>query len=338
MLVLGLDVGGANLKAATSDGAAADRPFPLWKHPDRLAAELTSLAAELPRADVLAVVMTGELADCFASKAEGVRGIVAAAVEAAADRPVHFWQTGGEFLGPEEAAELPRLVAAANWHALATFCGRVAPRGPALLIDVGSTTTDVIPLRDGRVAAEGLTDPERLRSGELVYTGATRTPACALGPSVPIDGECYPIAAEFFATMKDVYLLLGDLPEDPGESDTADGRPATAKFAASRLARMLCADPDEIGEQTIRRLAEALRDHQQELIAAALDRVLDRLGGPSHVLLSGSGAFIAERVVARSAQLAGAEITSLAELFARRVSRSACAYAVARLAAERLTF
>jgi probable H4MPT-linked C1 transfer pathway protein len=281
--------------------------------------------------------MTGELADGFASKANGVRAIVAAAVEAAAGRPVHFWQTGGEFLGPEDAAELPRFVAAANWHALATFCGRVVPHGPALLIDVGSTTTDIIPLRDGRVAAEGLTDPERLRVGELVYTGATRTPVCALGPSVSIGGESYPLAAEFFATMKDVSLLLGDLTEDSTDRDTADGRPATVEFATPRLARMLCADPEEVGEETVHRLAESLRDRQQELVAAALDRVLDRLGGRPQVLLSGSGIFVAEQVVARCPRLAGAEVTSLAELFARRVSRSACAYAVARLAAERLS-
>jgi probable H4MPT-linked C1 transfer pathway protein len=337
MLVLGLDIGGANLKAATSDGAAADRPFPLWRHPERLAEELRSLAAELPRAEAVAVVMTGELADCFVSKAEGVRAIVAAAVEAAGGRPVHFWQTGGELVGAEEADELTRLVAAANWHALATFCGRVVPRGPAVLIDVGSTTTDVVPLCDGRVVAEGLTDPERLRSGELVYTGATRTPVCAFGPTAFVGEETVPLAAEFFATMKDVYLLLGELPEDAGDRDTADGRPATVEFAASRLARMLCADPEEVGEEGLRDLADALAGRQRELIAAALGRVLGRLGaGLTHILLSGSGAFVAERVVADHPRLAGAEVTSLAELFARRVSRSACAYAVARLAAERL--
>lgn len=337
MLVLGLDIGGANLKAATSDGAAADRPFPLWKQPERLAAELRSLIAELPTPDVIAVTMTGELADCFASKAEGVRAIVGAATEAAVGVPIHFWQTGGEFLGPDEAAELPRLVAAANWHALATFCGRVAPAGRGLLIDVGSTTTDVIPLRDGSVVAEGLTDLERLRSGELVYTGATRTPLCSFGPAIPVCGEDLPLAAELFATMKDVYVLLGDLPEEPQDCDTADGRPAIVRHARSRVARMLCADPDEVGEPLLRELARQLAARQRALIREAVDRVLQKFSGETpHVLLSGSGAFVAERMVAESPSLHGATVTSLADLFARRVSRSACAYSVARLAAERL--
>ncbi len=338
MLVLGLDIGGANLKAATSDGAAADRPFPLWKHPDRLASELRSLIVEFPRPDAIAVTMTGELADCFASKADGVRAIVAAVCEAAESVPVHFWQTGGEFLEPADATELPRLVAAANWHALATFAGRVVPTGPALLIDIGSTTTDLIPLRDGVVAAEGLTDPERLRSGELLYTGASRTPVCALGPAVRVGGIEFPLAAELFATTRDIYLLLGELPEDPGDRDTADGRPATVPDAAARLARMLCADPEELADGFLEDFAAALAARQRGLIAAAVDRLLDRFDGDvPHVLLSGSGTFLAERVVSESPRLADASVTSLADLFARRVSHSACAFAVARLAAERLT-
>ena len=336
MLVAGLDIGGANLKAATSDGAAVDRAFALWRTPERLEAELTSLLAELPRADAVAVTMTGELADCFTSITDGVRAIVRAAETAAAGRPVHFWHTGGEFLTTEQAIDAPRLVAAANWHALATFCGRVVPHGPALLIDVGSTTTDIVPLLDGRVAAEGLTDLERLRTGELVYTGATRTPVCALGSSVSLDGEQLPLAAELFATMRDVCLLLGDIAEAPNEIDTADGRPATIPFARSRLARMLCSDPDEIGDERLLELASAIAAKQRALIAAALERVLDRIEGQPHVLISGSGSFIAERVVAATPRLAGAPVTSLAELFAARVSRSACAFAVARLAAERI--
>src|SRR5690606_5964496 len=146
------------------------------------------------------------------------------------------WQTGGEFVTADEAAELPRLVASANWHALATFCGRVVPRGHGLLIDVGSTTTDLIPLHDGRVAAMGFTDLERLRSGELVYTGARRTPVCTFGTSLAVDGHLQPMAAEFFATLGDVHLVLGETAEHPDDLDTADGRPATRHYARQRLA------------------------------------------------------------------------------------------------------
>ena len=337
MLVVGLDIGGANLKAATSDAAAIDRPFPLWQFPERLVEELELLLAALPRPDLIAVTMTGEIADCFPSKAEGVRQIVQAARLAAAGRPLLFWQTGDEFVGPDEATDLSRLVAAANWHALATFSGRVVPRGAGLLIDVGSTTTDIVPLVDGRVVAAGLTDLERLRTGELIYTGATRTPVCALGSSFSLAESSVTLAAELFATMRDVYLLLGMLAEEPLSTDTADGRPATREYALRRLARMLCSDPDEVGDDCLHAMATELAGRQRMLIRWGLEQVLDRLAERPQVLISGSGAFVAQQVLAETPSLAGVVPVTIAELFERNVSRSACAFAVARLAAERVT-
>ena len=50
----------------------------------------------------------------------------------------------------------------------------------ALLIDVGSTTADVVPIVAGRVAATGRNDLERLQAGELVYTGVLRTNLAAI--------------------------------------------------------------------------------------------------------------------------------------------------------------
>ena len=149
MNVIGLDIGGANLKAADADGRAVTRRFALWKKPDRLPNELSSLIAEFDRPDCLAVTMTAELADCFESKAEGVDRVLRAVEESAAPTPIFVWQTGAEFVTCEVARESPLLVAAANWHALATWIGRLVPRSAAILIDIGSTTTDVVPLLAG---------------------------------------------------------------------------------------------------------------------------------------------------------------------------------------------
>ena len=174
--VLGLDIGGANLKAAHTAGPARSRPFALWKDPAGLPAALSALIGEMPRADRLAVTMTGELCDCFETKREGVAAILDAVEGAAGDQPVRVWRNDGRFVDTTAARAEPLKAAAANWLALATFAGRFAPKGPALLLDIGSTTTDVVPLRDGRPVPQGRTDPERLRCEELVYTGVRRTP------------------------------------------------------------------------------------------------------------------------------------------------------------------
>lgn len=135
--VLGLDIGGANLKAAHSSGATALRPFALWKNPAGLAAALGELIQEAPPADLLAVTMTGELCDCYESKRQGVHAILDAVTAVAGKMPVRVWGNDGRFMELDKARATPLAVAAANWLALATFAGRLVARGSALLIDIG---------------------------------------------------------------------------------------------------------------------------------------------------------------------------------------------------------
>ncbi len=185
MIALGIDIGGANLKAATSTGIAKTEVFEIWRAPNQLAARLRTLIDHFPPADLLAITMTAELADCFITKAEGVAAIVAAVQDAAGSTPVAIWQTNGQFTTPANAVQPPLSVAAANWHALATWAGRLAPQGKALLVDIGSTTTDIIPLQDGHPSKKrGQTDLGRLLNHELVYSGLRRTPLCAVASSV----------------------------------------------------------------------------------------------------------------------------------------------------------
>ena len=138
--------------------------------------------------------MTAELSDAFRTKREGV-AFVLDAVEAAlrgragcsCSRP----RASSSALA--EARARPLDVAAANWVASALAVGAVHP--DALMLDVGSTTADVIPIAAGRVAAAGRTDLDRLLAGELVYTGALRTNLAAIAPRVPVRGRWCPVAS-----------------------------------------------------------------------------------------------------------------------------------------------
>jgi probable H4MPT-linked C1 transfer pathway protein len=334
--VVGLDIGGANLKAADAQGRAVTRPFAVWKNPDRLAAEIDALLAQFPRADALAVTMTAELADCYRTKRDGVEAILGAVELASGGVPLWVWQTTGRFADPRQARAEPSLTAAANWHALATFLGSLAPAGGALLIDVGTTTCDLIPLEDGRPATNGHTDRERLQSGELVYTGVRRTPVCAIVGSIPFRGGECPLMAELFATTLDVYLTTGDFLEDPADLETADGRPATIACARDRLARTVGCDSEEFTHEDAQAAAHAIAAAQEGQIAQALGDVLESRRLPiNRVFLSGVGTFLARRIIDACPALADATQLSLLELFGPNVSEAACAFAVARLAAER---
>ena len=195
------------------------------------------------------------------------------------------WTAGAGVLGrrtfgqPGVGRAEPMLAAASNWHVLARLAGRYVPAGAALLLDIGSTTCDLIPLVDGQPAAVGRTDTQRMLAGELVYTGVERSPVCAVVGQVPYRGRTCGVAQELFATMRDVYLVLGELPEEPGDLQTADGRPATRTAGVARLARMICADDTEFGEEEAVEMAAAVAEAQADLVAAALrSRRAARLG------------------------------------------------------------
>jgi probable H4MPT-linked C1 transfer pathway protein len=326
--VLGLDIGGANLKAAHSSGAARAERFALWKSPAGLADALRHLLSGWPPYELLAVTMTGELCDCFATKREGVRAILDAVSAAAATTPVRVWTTDGRLVSLKAARARPLRVAAANWLALATYVSRFAPRGPALLIDVGSTTTDIVPLLDGRPVPRGRSDTERLRAGELAYTGVIRTPLCALLRHYG--------AAEVFATTRDIYLILGHLPEDPADCDTADGRPATRACAEARVARMICADLETSTRAERRKVAErAHLDQWVQFVGCAGAAARSLPGEPETIILAGVGEFFIELIMAEEQFWPLSRKVSLARELGNELSLAAPAYALAVLASER---
>lgn len=329
---LGLDIGGANLKAANEHGWAESRPFALWRDPAGLTAALSSLIRQAPTAGRLAVTMTGELCDCFRTKAEGVRHILAAVDAAAPGNDVHVYLVDGRFVSTVEACEQPRLAAASNWHALASFAARYTDGGAALVIDIGSTTSDIVPLSDGRPATDSQSDSQRLLARELVYTGVGRTPICAVTNTLTWkDREC-PVTAELFATTADAYLLLGLRQEEPDATWTADGQPLTREFAHERLARMVCGDSTTVTIADAARMAERVASAQLVALDSAVSQVVARMAEPPKtIVVSGSGEFLARRLAITAA---AGKVVSLAAELGEAVSRAAAALAVATLAEE----
>jgi len=329
MNCLGLDVGGANLKAADGRGWACSVPFPLWRDPNGLSGALAALLECAPSADTIAVTMTGELCDAFRTKADGVFHILEAVEQVAAKREVTVYLVDGRLATLEEARRSPQLAAASNWHALARFVRRYLSGGAGLLVDVGSTTTDIIPIVAGQVAARGMSDSERLVNRELVYSGVGRTPICAVVQSLPFRGQDCRVAAELFATTADAYVLLAELDEEPEATWTSDGRPLTIEFSKQRLARMLCADAGEMEPGDFERIATAVRDAQLRELKSSIASVIDRMPElPSSVIVSGSGEFLA-RYTAECAVPGG--VISLAKDLGPLVSRCAPAHALAVL-------
>jgi probable H4MPT-linked C1 transfer pathway protein len=330
---IGWDIGGVHTKVVrrATDGTltARSRAFAIEHEVALLGVllEEMSQAVGAGESDRHGVTMTAELSQAFRTKREGVEKILDV-VEKALGQHAGIFATDGRFLTIADARQNPLAVAASNWAATAMMVARTCP--DAILIDIGSTTTDLIPIVGGQVAARGKTDPERLASGELVYTGVIRTPVEAITGTLPWQGSTIGVSAEGFALSGDVYLWLGQIATEDYTAPTPDRRPATRPFAGERLARVICADREMLEEDEITELARNIAEEQVERVAASLRSVLGRHPTIRQAVVTGIGDFLG----AGAARRVGLEVRSLAEHLGPDVSRVAPAAAIALLLSE----
>jgi len=264
-MILGVDIGGANTKIASDDGSIIEMHYlPLWKN-TRLPEVLEDIGKRL-KPEKAGVVITGELADCFPDKETGLSYIMDAVNRAFKD--AWFLDSSGFF-----TKEKKRSIAAANWMASALIAAR--DFGDSVFVDTGTTTTDVIPIKNGEPCA-ARTDFERLKRSELVYSGVLRTNIAAILDSVKIGGTVSRVSSELFAITADAYLILGLISGDDYTCDTPDGEGKAIVDAKRRLARVVCADLTEIGEEELVSMAQQVMEKQVKEIAGAIRDVAER--------------------------------------------------------------
>jgi len=292
-ITAGYDVGGAHLKVTLAeDGrtiAVRQIPCPLWRGMQQLDAALVEAVALIARAEQHAVTMTGELCELFPDRQTGVREILShLATELDADLRVYMGLRG--FADTAAAMAEPAAVGSMNFLASAALVARSLP--DALLIDMGSTTTDIIPIADGTPCPRGLTDGDRLRTGELVYTGLTRTDVSVVAQRASLGGIEQRLAAGGFANMADVRRVLGALPEGVDQHATLDGRATSVEESIARLARCFGRDTGDASLEDWRDAARDIADRQLADVRAAIDDVLagTPLASGAPVVAAGVGA------------------------------------------------
>ena len=337
---IGWDIGGAHLKVAAIDrnGAilsAEQYPTPIWRGLEHLDSQLENISSLLHGTGVRhAITTTAELSDIFPDRNSGIRTISECLQNFIPAGQYHFYSGPGGWVTPGEAERFSRQISSANWHATASFVARQI--GEGILLDIGSTTTDIIHLCNGSVQYQGYTDYERLSTGELIYTGVIRTPVMAVTDGLEIDGKWQPLVAEQFATMGDIYRLGGDLDENDDMMQTSDGASKSRPASARRLARMFGIDleNDEILEKWTE-IAGRIAEQHRLKIRKIVEQKLATISNDEKVSIIGAGAgsFLAARI-AEELGCNYMEFSSLPEISfpdRKQVSRIAPAIAVAHL-------
>ncbi|GAA0750130.1 H4MPT-linked C1 transfer pathway protein [Ideonella azotifigens] len=307
--IVGWDIGGAHVKACLMrNGRVVDVTqwaCPLWQGIEHLAHVLHIARARWPQfaSATHAVTMTGEMTDLFEHREEGVQRIAATLADTlapSAPGALHFFTGEGPWCPTAEVGAQWAHIASANWRATALHAAQCIAEG--VLIDIGSTTTDLIAFRAGRVLGTSRSDAQRLASGELVYQGVVRTPLCALGPRVAWRGVEMNVMNEFFATTADVYRLTGELDPAHDLHTAADNAPKDLPATEKRLARMIGLDAREASSDDWLAFARTWRARQVDELASQLRRVVAAhgLSDTAVALSAGCGDFLIADVVSQA--------------------------------------
>ncbi|QIB35124.1 hydantoinase/oxoprolinase family protein [Ancylobacter pratisalsi] len=336
---LGWDVGGAHVKLAAfgQDGrlrAVRIAPCPVWKGEHHLRQALRTLRAEFAPDIPSAATMTAELADLWPDRHAGVIGTAAIMIEELGPAPLALFAGPEGFVPADQATGHAGTIASANWYATAAVLAHLLPEG--VLVDIGSTTTDIIPFRSGRVAARGFSDAERLANNELIYSGVARTPVMALAGEAPFGGRWVPMMAELYATTADVHRLTGELPAKADLHPSADDGPKTEDASARRLMRTVGQDLTATNLPRARNLARHLSEAQLHRLSRALDCVTSGMESELGLVVgAGVGRFLAARLAERreSAYLDLADVLTDDPALAGDAADCAPAVAVGLLAA-----
>jgi (4-(4-[2-(gamma-L-glutamylamino)ethyl]phenoxymethyl)furan-2-yl)methanamine synthase len=333
---IGWDIGGANLKAVLIDAqgtalSAIQLPCELWKGTGRLALAMQQVLQTLNVSIHHSVVtMTGELVDLFPNRHVGVCAIAQVATQQLKHTTKLYASSAG-FVPYEEVSMHSAEIASMNWHASAKYVAQHVEN--ALFVDIGSTTADMIPIQHNKLSNIGYTDAERMANNELVYTGVVRTPLMALANQVEFKQRQYHMAAEYFASIADVYRLLQQLPAQSDMADTADGQDKTAIASARRIARMIGHDFEDASMADWIILANQFKNlHIKQLQQAMMQYIQKQ---PLTIVGAGAGEFLVQEI----AQLCDQSYLSVKSLIKavdadtlQNATTCFPAYAVARLA------
>jgi len=288
MKIAGFDIGGANTDLAIVDfdndtgeikNIAIDFEYlPMWSNYEDLGEVLINLIKKVDDIDSLdgiGISMTAELVDVYETKKEGVLDIANKVKETFQPYNIEIAFIGTDnVLSYKELENSPLEIAAANWIATAQIAAQISP--DCIFIDTGSTTTDIIPIKNGKECAKGRSDFERLATGELVYTGTLRTNLASFLNEIEFNGKSYFLASELFAITADVYNVLDKITLEDYVCDTCDGAGKSKEESAIRISRVLCADLDILSFEDIVEISKYIHKKQVDEITKGLEKVVKK--------------------------------------------------------------
>ena len=295
---VGWDIGGAHVKIAYIENQSLivkQWECPLWKGIDQLSSVLKiAFRAIPPLIQLHQVTMTGELVDIFIDRQDGVIKIIETFESNIPESHIAKYFSSKGKLERQAAIDNYQDVASANWIASGKCIEKFHEN--IIFVDIGSTTTDVLIVENSKLVLNSRSDFDRLRSGELVYTGVVRSCVNTITSQVTYKGDKIPLIAELFAVSADIYRILGTLPEHADLYSTMDGQPKDKISSMRRLARMLGEDYREDDHDAWMSVANEIARKQRKLILKSITKQLKINPQISQIIGAGVGRFLLKEI------------------------------------------
>ncbi len=269
MKIIGWDIGGAHIKAIKIDfkkkNVKKEQIYsPVWKNISYLKKSIKLLKKKLGKSDFHAVTMTAELSDIFFNRYVGTKYIINLTSKLFSKNNVYFYNYKKNFLKKKNAIKETSSINSMNWHASANLLSKYISN--CLLIDIGSTTTDIIPIKNGKIVSKGSNDSKRLKNKELLYLGALRTPITALEKHKNI-------IYEDFSNVADIYRILGKIPKKLDKIPTQDNKKKDKHSSARRLARVYGQDYRKKDFKKWKKISSLLEKKQKKILKENINKI-----------------------------------------------------------------
>ena len=292
MIILGLDIGGANTKAALikftgnkiEESFSYIEYFPFWEKtiieiPEMFKRIILNLVTnrgyKMKNLNYISITITAELSDAFQTKRDGILTILNALIKVFNKKKLKFINNKATFIDFETAKIDYFSIAAANWASTALYLGQFI--STCILIDAGSTTIDIIPIFESKPVPKGKDDISRLINHELIYTGGLRATIPSITHHVIYKGKKIRVSFEKFALISDVHRILNNISEDEYINNTADNRSKALENCYARLARVICMDIETISKEDLDIIANFIYKKQLDIITREIRAFMDNL-------------------------------------------------------------
>ncbi|MDC0482314.1 hypothetical protein OAN90_02565, partial [Gammaproteobacteria bacterium] len=186
------------------------------------------------------ITITAESCDNFTDRKHGMTNILEYCSNHIVGNKLYYTNTN-KFIDYNSAINKTEELFSTNWMLTSKFLN--SKKNIDLIIDIGSTTTDII-FKDMHIGSN-INDYMRLVNKTLLYQGVVRTPLSMMTDNVLFKGNNTSLVNEVFATTGDIFNLHGDIDFSKLDYLGSDNLQFTKVNSFTRLARIIGLDYKE---------------------------------------------------------------------------------------------